>query len=516
MPSGRSRCRDQRAEPGDERRRPAGRLGRGRSRTAARRRSRAGPQASTRSSQCAGPGFAPGFSRHSASLLSRSRARPLIARSAAASTVAGAISRRGSGNRPARTAADRTAGTAARQLDRLGRERRRPPGRRPRGQRRPVEADDRDRASCRRRAAARCRRRRRAPRASSSARSSAQVELDGVHDPVAGAARRRRRACAPIVSRRVAVRRAREQHARGAAVSAGGQAGEPATRTPRRASGGTGCPRSRGSRRPGWSRSASPAARSLASRRVPPPRGGRVAISVGSRSRSGGAKPSGASRSHWFTTECRGAELARPRHAVSVHPAAPADGVADPPRRAGRPRQQRAARGRRAGRSPRRSRRRAQPARQREVRARIARGRPGADATMTSSRCGLPATTGAACGSTRYARCASGNRRRSARMTGVVNTTSPISRRRIRRILTGWSSASVLDGRLVDQHDRDVCPRSPGRPGGTSGTSSRRRRGRCHRDVAGGADQNLEQLRIDGHASSFVSRNYIKSRPGPP
>src|SRR5918993_5461738 len=57
---------------------------------------------------------------------------------------------------------------------------------------------------------------------------------------------------------------------------------------------------------------------------------------------------------------------------------------------------------------------------------------------------------------------ASGKWRRSARMAGVVNTTSPTSRRRMIRIFIGWRGvvrsprALGLDGGLVDQHHRDV------------------------------------------------------------
>src|SRR4051812_46958 len=78
--------------------------------------------------------------------------------------------------------------------------------------------------------------------------------------------------------------------------------------------------------------------------------------------------------------------------------------------------------------------------------------------TTTSSRCGLPATIGAAAGSTRYVRCASGNRWRRAAMAGVVKTTSPICRRRTNRIFNLPSDVwrSRLDRRLVDEHDRNV------------------------------------------------------------
>ena len=71
---------------------------------------------------------------------------------------------------------------------------------------------------------------------------------------------------------------------------------------------------------------------------------GSSGISVASISGSGGAMPSGSSTSHWLTTECRGLKRSRPRHARRVHPASSGHFVADPPRRAAEPRQQRAAR----------------------------------------------------------------------------------------------------------------------------------------------------------------------------
>ena len=54
--------------------------------------------------------------------------------------------------------------------------------------------------------------------------------------------------------------------------------------------------------------------------------------------------------------------------------------------------------------------------------------------TITSSRWGLSRDDRAAAPSTRYVRRAPGKRRRSARMAGVVNTTSPTSRRRMSRM----------------------------------------------------------------------------------
>jgi len=86
--------------------------------------------------------------------------------------------------------------------------------------------------------------------------------------------------------------------------------------------------------------------------------------------------------------------------------------------------------------------------------------------------CGLSRTMGAAPGSTTYVSCASGYRRRSARNSGVVSATSPMSRRRTTRILIvgGWwllvggsatnhqRPATNLSGSMVassSQHDRE-------------------------------------------------------------
>src|SRR5262245_57058095 len=85
--------------------------------------------------------------------------------------------------------------------------------------------------------------------------------------------------------------------------------------------------------------------------------------------------------------------------------------------------------------------------------------------TMTWLRFGLPRTTGAAAGSTTYAMCASGYRRRNARIRGVVNTTSPKRRRRSSSIfinLRPWGlipeawGLVLLYGGLVNKHHRDV------------------------------------------------------------
>ena len=115
---------------------------------------------------------------------------------------------------------------------------------------------------------------------------------------------------------------------------------------------------------------------------------------------SGGAMPSAASRSHWFIDRVARPQLARPRDARACTSSCGRRLVADAHRRAAQPGEQRRARpamkidgevealARAAGgRAPGR----------RAARA----GRGARGATITSSRCGLPATTGAAAGSTR-------------------------------------------------------------------------------------------------------------------
>src|SRR5262249_37715420 len=116
---------------------------------------------------------------------------------------------------------------------------------------------------------------------------------------------------------------------------------------------------------------------------------------------------------------------------------------------------------------------------------------------MTASRCGLCCTTGAAWGSTTYEMCASGKRSRSARMAGVVNTTSPISRRRTSRMRN-----SFFDGCFVEEHDRNVVL-------DRVHTFARCTLQRCavlhehDRRFAVGTRKNLEQLRIDRHARTI-------------
>ena len=155
-------------------------------------------------------------------------------------------------------------------------------------------------------------------------------------------------------------------------------------------------------------------------------------ISTPSRAGSHASMPRGASRSHWFTTECRGRRSsARSTTWVYIHewPALRY------PIRIGAPLAQvsQAARGppwRSIAVANRRARRRR--AYDRSSRHRASPDRLGT--TITSSRWGLLQTTGAAIGSTTYVRCASGYFRRRARTNGVVNTTSPINLRRTRRI----------------------------------------------------------------------------------
>src|SRR4051812_34530166 len=86
---------------------------------------------------------------------------------------------------------------------------------------------------------------------------------------------------------------------------------------------------------------------------------------------------------------------------------------------------------------------------------------------------------------------ASGYARRSAPMSGVVNTTSPIKRSRRRRIVN-----LRFDGRLVNQHDGDVVL------DGIDTPALRTLERRSPLDefdlrLAIGARQDLEQFRID-------------------
>ena len=101
------------------------------------------------------------------------------------------------------------------------------------------------------------------------------------------------------------------------------------------------------------------------------------------------------SSSHWLTTECRGCRLARPMHRSRVLPAAALDVVADALRRAGRPRQPRAARSAVQIEDDVETLPRAAVARARRRREAGA-SRACAEMMITSARCGLPATTGAA------------------------------------------------------------------------------------------------------------------------
>src|SRR5262245_5150588 len=115
--------------------------------------------------------------------------------------------------------------------------------------------------------------------------------------------------------------------------------------------------------------------------------------------------------------------------------------------------------------------------------------------------CGLCRTTGSAAGSTRYVIEASGKRCLIAATAGVVNTTSPMSRRRMSTNFT-WPSAlllrSGLDRGLVDQHHRDVVL-----DGIDASALGALERGTVFHELNGRlarrADQNLEELGIDRH-----------------
>ena len=288
-----------------------------------------------------------------------------------------------------------------------------------------------------------------------SARSSASDELFGAHDaaPAAGPAARR----APLDH---ALRPPRDRTVR----RSRGPSGRPVRRARPAASSANDCSGQRRNGLPALTCSTMTRRVGRDAERAQPrvrSRGAAAAstgISTRSRSRSAGAASAAstaASRSHWFSTEWRGAQLARPMDDARVHPAAPGDIVADAHRRAAQPTSARRCAARRANRSRRRTARARRRRAERQVvdaSARQPRGRCDDDRPRRGA--GLPATTGAAARFDQIRRArASGNRRRSARTTGVVNTTSPIRRRRTSRIL---NAASVLDRRLVDQHHRDV------------------------------------------------------------
>ena len=79
-------------------------------------------------------------------------------------------------------------------------------------------------------------------------------------------------------------------------------------------------------------------------RRQPRPLPRRRPSPIGNADGSGGAMPSGASRSHWFSTEWRGRSSRGRATRTRIHPAAAGDLVADAHRRAAQPGQQRGAR----------------------------------------------------------------------------------------------------------------------------------------------------------------------------
>src|SRR5215510_5892283 len=116
-------------------------------------------------------------------------------------------------------------------------------------------------------------------------------------------------------------------------------------------------------------------------------------------------------------------------------------------------------------------------------------------ATTTWLRSVLWSTTGAAAGSTTYVSCASGKRSRSARMAGVVKTTSPIWRRRTSRIF----NQSRLDGCFIDQHHRDVVfDRVDAVAGGT--LQGRAIFDQMYWRFAVRTGENFEQFLVNGHA----------------
>src|SRR4029450_12774871 len=96
---------------------------------------------------------------------------------------------------------------------------------------------------------------------------------------------------------------------------------------------------------------------------------------------------------------------------------------------------------------------------------------------------------------------ASGKRRRSARRIGVVNATSPIRRRRTRRI----RGASGLDCGLVNEHHRDVVP------DGVDAFALLALEGRAivnefYRGLAVRTGQDFKQFGVNRHASSVIRR----------
>src|SRR3954469_7732646 len=131
---------------------------------------------------------------------------------------------------------------------------------------------------------------------------------------------------------------------------------------------------------------------------------------------------------------------------------------------------------------------------------------------MTSSMSGLVATTGAAACSTRYVRRASGKRRRSARMAGVVKTTSPIIRSRMSRMFI--APELRLDGRLVQQHHGDVVLDGVDALAALTLEGGSILHGR-HRCLALRTRQDGQQLRVDGHGTSSA-RHYSAALLTPP
>ena len=237
------------------------------------------------------------------------------------------------------------------------------------------------------------------------------------------------------------------------------------------------------------------------------------------------------SRSHWFTTECRRPQRPRPRHRPRVHPRAPLDLVADSRRAPRSPAPARRCADRRADRSPGRT----VACRSRRASRKIAarRASPAASAPR-SPRPGADcrATTGAAAGSTRYARRAAGNARFNARGSGVVNTTSPMSRSRISRMFNwfpgfpGPRSRFTPQRRRPNRTERGSCYSIVASSISMTGMSSLMGYTRLHCGalqrsavldeldlrLAVRAGQDFEQFRIDGHR--VFLRSLGRSSPG--
>ena len=270
------------------------------------------------------------------------------------------------------------------------------------------------------------------------------------------------------------------------------------------ASAGTGCRRSRAPRSARPSRPTP--ARASRSRHPWRRRPRSSAISTGSRSGIGRppAHPGiASSRSHWFTTECRGRSSRARWHDPRVHPAAALDVVADPLARAARPASATRCAGRRADRSPGRTAPAAAVAPARRSSSEPAQPRASAARRSLRRGAGCSLTTRRRRRLDEIRRCARRDTPAAARrMTGVVNTTSPIRRSRSSRIFTRWlvkMAMLELDRGFVDEHDRDVVLDRID----ALALRALERRAVLHEidlRLAVRARQNLEQLRIDASA----------------